>query len=121
MCFSIFFHSQFLGRQQGVLPKLYMAVRNIAREINALTARILVEGGIGLTSFYEGALIRTLGLAKCVANGLLYRIIMFGYTSVLYTSTLFNTDLYYTYTQTCHIFGMAIRIFDLNLCKNPYH
>ena len=22
--------------------------------------------------------------------------------------------------QTCHIFGMAIRIFDLKLCKNPY-
>jgi len=22
--------------------------------------------------------------------------------------------------QTCHIFGMAIRIFDLKFCKNPY-
>ena len=22
--------------------------------------------------------------------------------------------------QTCHILGMAIRIFDLKLCKNPY-
>ena len=23
--------------------------------------------------------------------------------------------------QTCHNFGMAIRMFDLKFCKNPYH
>ena len=23
--------------------------------------------------------------------------------------------------HTCHIFGMAIRIFDQKFCKNPYH
>ena len=59
---------------------------------------MLLEGGI--TSFYEGAS-ELLDWRQCVANCLLYRIIILGYTSVLYTSayTLFTTDLYYTYVQ----------------------
>jgi len=30
-------------------------------------------------------------------------------------------EIYKILTQTCHIFGMTIRIFDLKFCKNPYH